>query len=527
MKLFNGRIWFNYISYSIIQLLSNSCYIAMTYSFSFIIEGVQEYDTSKFLISSIASCAFIIAHLLFEYFSQLILNQSIKLINTKLRVITAKNFFTENYKVSLDTGEFININSTKINQLADNYFTSIFDISRCIIAIIISYGFLLYISWIAMLAVMILSLLVLVIPMLMSKIGQKRINVANEENDKFLQTTKDTYNSYWVYWSMNQTNKLINQIVEGSKKLEVKNQKMKNVISTTRFLDEIVVFLGQVILIIFFCWMYWAGYIMNIGLIFTLNILSSVYCFFSSSSAKALMNIINHRKVYLSNYKQDNKINNNTVIGEDLKTIEFKNVDFKYKNSSNLIIEKFNLKINKGDKVLIKGKSGIGKTTLLKTLFNPSFRSNGQVYVNEQEVEAYDIRSLCSYISQDIVFSKGKLIDMLKIANESAEEKQVLSLFELLGLNQLLEKLPEGLNTKIDDNSSNFSGGEKQRFSIIRGLLENKSWYFLDEIISALDESSSNKVLDLFLLDNKKTVILVTHKIDDKYLSHFDKIINL
>ncbi|QBQ07621.1 ABC transporter ATP-binding protein/permease [Spiroplasma gladiatoris] len=97
----------------------------------------------------------------------------------------------------------------------------------------------------------------------------------------------------------------------------------------------------------------------------------------------------------------------------------------------------------------------------------------------------------------------------------------------MLNLNNLLKTLPNGLNSEITDNVTNFSGGEKQRLSIIRGLLQNKDWYFIDEITSALDETSSNKIINLFLNGKNKTIIMVAHKLNESIYSKFDKILNL
>ncbi|WP_156007239.1 ATP-binding cassette domain-containing protein [Spiroplasma tabanidicola] len=73
----------------------------------------------------------------------------------------------------------------------------------------------------------------------------------------------------------------------------------------------------------------------------------------------------------------------------------------------------------------------------------------------------------------------------------------------------------------------NLSGGERQRLSIIRGLIVNKEWLFLDEITSALDEKTAFKVLDIFLKDKNKTIIMVAHKLDQNIVKQFNKVVKL
>nr|WP_279585907.1 ATP-binding cassette domain-containing protein [Spiroplasma gladiatoris] len=137
------------------------------------------------------------------------------------------------------------------------------------------------------------------------------------------------------------------------------------------------------------------------------------------------------------------------------------------------------------------------------------------------------MRNTSTYIGQDIILSKGSILENLTLNKKDISEDQVFKFFEMLNLNNLLKTLPNGLNSEITDNVTNFSGGEKQRLSIIRGLLQNKDWYFIDEITSALDETSSNKIINLFLNGKNKTIIMVAHKLNESIYSKFDKILNL
>ncbi|AHB36456.1 ATP-binding cassette domain-containing protein [Spiroplasma apis] len=534
MKYFNKLNWLQYMSYTFSTLLGNVCYLAMSYSFSFIIDKAIENNFNSFLYWSGLSCFFIIMHLLLEYIGELILNSALTSLNTRLREIVAKNTFSDVYQLNLDSGEFINMNSNKISQIENNYFQSIFEITKCLLAIIVSFVLVIYISWIALMPILILSIIVTIIPFSMSKISQKAVNKTNEENDKFLQSSKDIFNSYWTYWTMNLSNKLIKDIKSNSLKLEKKNKRMKNIMSLSSFLNQLIIFLGQVILIIVFSYFYLKGFINSIGIITTLTTISATYVFFGNNSIRAFMKILSFKKVLKNDYKLINKtiVDNSRKNKEidsinDLQKIKYENLNFKFQNDNKFTVNNFNLEINKGDKILIRGKSGIGKTTLLKLLFNPIAKNSGEVYINDKKMAEKEIRNFASYVNQESILNKGTLYSNLVIDDNYENRQEVLNYFNLLNMKDLISKLPNGLDSMVEDNFSNFSGGERQRISIIRSLLSNKSWFYLDEITSSLDEKTASIIFDIFLNDENKTIIMISHKVNSDILKKFNKIIDL
>ncbi|QBQ07620.1 ABC transporter ATP-binding protein [Spiroplasma gladiatoris] len=177
---------------------------------------------------------------------------------------------------------------------------------------------------------------------------------------------------------MKEAKTLIKNIESGSKNLELKNKKMNNSFNLSNLFNEIVIFLGQVILLILFSFLYIKGYIKSIGLITTLNIISGIYCFFGSSSVKSLISILAHKNVIKLNYSLNNEeVDNEQNEVSKVNSIEYKNLSFKHEDNEKEIIKNFSLKIYKGEKILIKGESGVGKTTLLKMLYNPKFKIDG------------------------------------------------------------------------------------------------------------------------------------------------------
>jgi len=180
------------------------------------------------------------------------------------------------------------------------------------------------------------------------------------------------------------------------------------------------------------------------------------------------------------------------------------------------VLQDFSFDIQPGDKVIVCGRSGIGKTTLFRLLLGFEKPDNGAIYFENQlldETTVWKLRRRVAYVSQDLNIGRGNLQAFF---NETLSIKANLQYKNdsLNGLNGLLDyfNLPEAL---LQKNIEELSGGERQRVAIINALLLKRTIFFLDEITSALDKSLKSKVLDYFLLNPEFTVLSISH---DNYL---------
>lgn len=188
--------------------------------------------------------------------------------------------------------------------------------------------------------------------------------------------------------------------------------------------------------------------------------------------------------------------------------IEFRNIFLKF--NQRILFEDFNLKIEKGDKILLSAPSGRGKTTLVKMLLGFIVADSGEILVDEVKLSGKTvnkIRGQIAYVSQDADIPKGKISEVfLEIfhfhQNRDLEYNQ-----------KMLETwLPEfslpldTVNKQLDD----LSGGERQRLAIILGLLLKRDIWILDEITTGLDLELKKKIVDL-LFKNEKTMLIISH----------------
>ncbi len=188
--------------------------------------------------------------------------------------------------------------------------------------------------------------------------------------------------------------------------------------------------------------------------------------------------------------------------------IEFNDVSFAY--DSEEVIKKSSFTINKGDKVLIKGASGIGKTTILKLITGLYMPDEGSVTIGDRL--SSEVKGVFSFVPQGNMLFSGKIKSNLLFANPSASDSEIERAIKISCLNDFIKELPNGLDTIIGENGFNVSEGQAQRIAIARALLSNKPVLILDEATSALDDKTEKSIIEELSKINDLTIIAVSHK---------------
>lgn len=204
------------------------------------------------------------------------------------------------------------------------------------------------------------------------------------------------------------------------------------------------------------------------------------------------------------------------VLSDDFGNIAIKHLSFAYENRP--IIQDLSLDIKSGELVTIIGESGCGKSTLLDILLKFNLVEDGMVYLGNQDVNSFSIRTLreqIALVSQEIQLLRGSLRYNLWLANPSATDAQLLEAIEQAELADLIARLPHGLDTDLSEDAKNLSGGERQRLSLALALVRRPKILLLDEVSANLDLESESRILETIeqLVETQHiTVILVTHR---------------
>lgn len=201
------------------------------------------------------------------------------------------------------------------------------------------------------------------------------------------------------------------------------------------------------------------------------------------------------------------------------KHISIDNISFKYPRSDKYILNKFTLKINKGECIGIHGMSGIGKTTLFNIILGFYEPTEGNMLVDNIPLKEYACSAwqrMIAYVSQDTFIKEATLAENIAFGAEVTNKKKIMELIEQTGLEDYVSSLPNGIDTKVGQNGSLLSGGERQRIGLARALYKKAEILLLDEATSSLDIKTEkeimNMIYNLYVRTRGLTVILISHK---------------
>lgn len=198
--------------------------------------------------------------------------------------------------------------------------------------------------------------------------------------------------------------------------------------------------------------------------------------------------------------------------------LRFENVGFTYPEASKKAVERFSLDVKPGEVIALVGASGSGKSTLVHMIPRFWAATEGEIYfdgIPQTEVTLASLRRQIALVSQDVVLFDGTIAENIAYGcRENVSEEDILKAAEAAALTDLLEKLPDGINTQVGAAGSMLSGGQKQRISIARAFLKNAPILLLDEATSALDTESERHIQQsLNTLMKGRTTFVVAHRL--------------
>lgn len=209
--------------------------------------------------------------------------------------------------------------------------------------------------------------------------------------------------------------------------------------------------------------------------------------------------------------------------------IDFKNVRFSYNDDDQEVFSELDIQIKPGERVGLVGPSGSGKSTFVKLLLRFMDPQSGHIEIDGQRIDKIrqaDLRRHISFVPQEPTLFHRSIWDNISYGEPDADEKAIRKVVKNSYLTEMIDKLPEGLDTLVGERGIKLSGGEKQRVAIARAMLKKAPILVLDEATSSLDSTSEVYIQNAFQnLMKGRTTIVIAHRLST--IARLDRIIVL
>lgn len=198
-------------------------------------------------------------------------------------------------------------------------------------------------------------------------------------------------------------------------------------------------------------------------------------------------------------------------------SITFENVSFCYEDAGRDALHQINLSIKEGEHVAFVGPSGGGKTTLASLVARFFDTTEGRILIGNKdvkEISSKQLMDMVSFVFQDSKLLKTSILENARMGKKEATREEVMQALKEAQCEDIIAKLPDGIDTVIGSNGTYVSGGEAQRLSIARAMLKNAPILILDEATAFADPDNEAKVQEAFSrLSKGKTVIMIAHRL--------------
>ena len=427
-----------------------------------------------------------------------------------------------------NTADYISIISNDVKMIEDNFLLPFFEVVQYTVIFISSFVLMIYFDVIVTIVVFVAITLMFLVPSLLGKELEKRQNTLSSQLADFTTKLKDILSGFEIIKSYSMKQYVIQKFdKENSDTIHTKYS-VDKLFALNEGLSSFLALMVQIVVLFLSAYFIITERI-TVGTLLGMVQVSSnlanplIMIFTNIPKIKSIQPIIEKLTV-LSKYELNEVPKKQSATFNSVVSIS--NLSFAYEKQ-NRVLDKINLHIEKGKKYVIVGKSGCGKTTLVKLLAGYYTEYSGKILYDNTDLNMMnenDIVQLSSIIHQNIYMFNESVYDNICL-HEDYSKESIDKAVKASGLNDVIEKLPEGLLYEAGENGSNLSGGQKQRIAVARALIRNKPILILDEGTSAIDMQTAYDIENHLLKIEGLTIITITHNLKKELLELYDNII--
>ncbi|MFJ6919581.1 MAG: ABC transporter ATP-binding protein [Lactobacillus crispatus] len=377
--------------------------------------------------------------------------------------------------------------------------------------------------------VIILTIIMGVVPNLFSKILAKRSLEYTHANERLVNSINDVLNGFNTLFLANLPQTIVKKINGASDDVKKHALNYSKTAGITQAITNGLAFISQVIILGQTGWLI-LHQLTPVGTI-------SGAQFFASTIFAELSGIsfnwqeFKSVKPIIEKFKTIPLKNVDGALPADFKlsNLELDKVSYQYSGQDKPIFENLNLNFKLKNKYILMGDSAAGKSTLLNLISGLLRDYQGEIEIADMEynqISDQDLHDQITYLQQDPYIFTASLEWNFTLGRQISKAK-IAEVIKECGLEELIAKLPDGMDTVLADQGKQLSGGQKQRVAFARALLRDTPIYLLDEATSALDKASSVQLERLILTQKDKTVIMVTHHLRDEAKQLADQVVDL
>lgn len=487
--------------------------------------SLKKLDARAFFFWIILSLVFDLIARIMMYLSSYVYDKQSQKYLHYLRNKIISHYYSEHINKNIKPSQAQNRLTNDLKILSDQYLTSYLNVMIGISDIIFSVYVVFTFNLVLLVVIIVLAILMLFVPDLLSKRLTKATNLVSKSNHSYLDTIAKWFAGLAVLKRYRKKSILLSVLSNSSRKLEnatVNESKQYNILSglnysiNLSFQTIILSLTGFLVL----------NHQLDIGTLFSIGNFTSVI--FSQlvmvssqighiKSTKDLNTDVTKNLIPISD-------NNKHTSLFDFSSLSIENLKLKFSNGEQLTYP--NIKINAGEKILLSGDSGVGKSTLFKLILNELKPTSGRIIFKDKKSKIINPDlSQIGYIPQDPILFPGTIEDNITMF-EPKLNKRARIWSKRMQLVDDLQKFPQGIKTQINLDKNNLSGGQRQKVILARTKVYDSQIILIDEGTSAIDAKATQKILEN-LVHGNETIIFIAHNLTSKMREMFDREIYL